>query len=188
MKNICIIIFSVCTVCVVISGCRKKLSPDQYKSWVENPSNGYNKKVFNKNVEMQCLFQPRDYAAARLYFNNMDSYKGLDDAKKELGDHSYFLLKLSAKPEKMEEILTYVYFDLEKDLKLILRGDTLRPSYYLAEPYNGVTPYQVVTVGFPVLLDNKKDFSFRMDSNSIYYQHINISYADRNTDYPRIKI
>lgn len=169
-------------------GCGNSLTPNAYKEWVEDPVNGYSKRVFNDEAEVFFLFQPRDYAAANLYFNSSGAYKSLSDARKELGENSFFSLKVAVNDSRLANMSSFIFYELEKDIRLIVKNDTIYPSYYLAEPYDGVQPYQHIIIGFPLVLDKKKDITFLMDSNIIFYQPISISFANRNIRLPRIKI
>lgn len=173
---------------VLVSGCREKLSPADYKKWVEDPANGYEKRIINENLEMWVLLQPRDYAAAHLFLGAPGSYKNLDEARKDLGKHSYFLIRLAAEKNTMNAVSVYIFGELENDIKLVCEKDTFSASYYLAEPYDGVTPYQNITVGFPVLLDHKKNITLWIDSSILFQQPVTISYQDRNKKLPVINI
>lgn len=136
--------------CFVLFSCsNNSLLPKQYVEHINNMQNGYLQSDNDAGVKIECLYKPHDFEAlTRLRSYNVTQLQ-IDSVKRELGDNSYYELKIYYDGTNTGDN-TYVNYYMEKDLRMVTaKGDSLKPSSYLPEPYNGVMPFQRVLVSFP---------------------------------------
>lgn len=130
--------------------CGKKIRPSEVAGYIQDPVNGYLLKATNADMEAVCIYMP----VAALVVNNLRtdqlSRKEYKEAAREFGDNSYFNVKLGYKRAPSDDIKSLVNFELQEYIKLVSGKDTLSANSYHAEPYNGVSPYHNILVGFPL--------------------------------------
>jgi hypothetical protein len=142
------------------------LPPNEYAAFIKNPENGYLKSVQKGKIKMDCLYKPMDYEALSYARDTRLNTTSFNAIKKDIDGNRYYELLMYLDKDTRTLMQTYINYNLEKDLKLVFAaGDTLRPNSYLAEPYDGVSPFQRILFSFPEKKDNN-DFTILIDSTS----------------------
>lgn len=172
---------------LMLAGCRKSLSPNEYKAWVENPENGYVQTVNNGNTAIKVLMQPKQYSAAQLYYNSQGEYASLKEAENAIGNHVYFKVQIQGESKELDFFKNYIFFNMERDIYLLTDGDSIPPSYYLAEPLNGVSPYQIVVVGFPEEFVSGEKVDLRISPSALFPEGAALLFEKMNVNIPNLK-
>lgn len=141
---------SLCILLVALYACGKKIRPSEVSAYIQDPVNGYLLKVTNADMEAVCIYMPVAALVVNNLRTNQMSRKEYKEAAREFGDNSYFNLKLGYKRPPSDDVKSLVNFELQEYIKLVAGKDTLSANSYHAEPYNGVSPYHNILVGFPV--------------------------------------
>lgn len=139
---------------------QEALSPNDYRSWVENKENGLWVAKELGDFEFSILYKPTEYIA--LLELNPDSIneQKIEKSRKDLGDMQYFTLKIKAKHGndllktgvendlQYFDRLNYLSAFMQEDIKLIEGSDTLPCKLFHMERNYGLAPYNNFVLGF----------------------------------------
>lgn len=142
----------------------KALPPNEYAAFIKNPENGYLKTAQKGKLKIDCLYKPLDYEALSYAGNSVINSSAFNAIKKDIDGNNYYELQIYRVANAPDGLQTYINYHLEKDLRLVFsNGDTIKPNSYMAEPYDGVSPFQRVLFSFPAKKENN-DFTILIDS------------------------
>ena len=114
------------------------LKPLDYINWVKNPENGLVKTISAHDITYEMQYKPKEYMVFVQERSLTISDTLLQRKVQEFSGLEYFDLKMIAPldnadllkynlqtSENMDSRIAYFAFDLQKDIKLLCKGDTL---------------------------------------------------------------
>ena len=141
--------------------CTKKKSPIGYINWVDNEDNGLVKIQQNNKSKITCKYTPSEYVVLK-QFNPSDIDTSIFSSEVTAINNLYhFILRFEnldgsnfmkdnyTTAENFNMKSTYLSFDINKDLKLIIGEDTMSCALNHYERTYSNTPYEQVLIAFP---------------------------------------
>jgi hypothetical protein len=165
----------------VLWGCTDSivLDPIAYVKWVKNPANGLQQDKAVGAYVFSAQYKPLPYIVAQEERKEELEKVVLEKRVTTLGDHfHYFNLKIKSKEGNLsptgngalsdrmyQQRLSYFTLDMQRDLYLVQKKDTLPCSLYQFVRNYDVAPYVNFTIGFesPTKIDFEEDLTLILE-------------------------
>ncbi len=126
-------------------------TPLEYKRFIENPENGFVQSCVIGDTPAQVTLVDNDYLAIQYFRSNEIDALKFQEVKDSYKGYVYFKIRLgNSENNTLEAMNSFYDHEFQDHLRLIAREDTLRCSFYLSEPFNGIKKEKELLVGFPV--------------------------------------
>jgi hypothetical protein len=144
---------------------RKTLPMDQYVIWVRNTENDLSKIKEISDINYRLSYMPKEYMTYLELKNEKYTKEQFQKVEKNYSDMSYFNFRIELKEgqgellkynlssaQQYNDRITYMSFEMQKDIILVQNHDTIYPGLFHFERIFEVAPYTTVMFAF----DNKK--------------------------------
>lgn len=146
---------------VLVSGCfRKTFSPKEYYEWSKGSESNLNREFKGNGVDFTLKYIPSELILCNELRNGILQENDLESRKKELGDLTYFNLRIGSDEQDLlmfkvndeQEYLrrvNYYSMDFQFDIIAVCGADTVPCVLYQFENTYGVTPHVNISLAFP---------------------------------------
>jgi len=178
---------------ILLFSCTARLSPLEYKAWLEDPENGLLQETKKSGLTVKAFYRPQTYLVLNDLGLESLSDSSIATMKKEYAGIQYYELVISMdssdfikgysrdKNDYMNN-LYYFTFAFQKDISLIYPGiDTIPVNLYHFERSYGMSYSKKFLIGFE---DNKHkgDRLLHIDSPLLPTGVINVCFDATNID------
>lgn len=203
MQGIKLLFWSIWLMGSLTSCGNEVLLPSDYIVWVEDPTNGLNKKKQVPPLEVTALYKPAEYIIANEERTNILSESVYQERSNKLLGMHYLTLKLGIEEEgksvvdyqietaqEKEERYNYLSFAMQRDIKLVEGTDTLPCKLYHFERSYDLVSYRTFVLGFEKRKENEdKDKTLILDLAYFNTGPIKLNYkATDINSVPNIKL
>lgn len=155
----------------IMGGCfQKAFTPKEYYEWSKNPESNLYRNIEGNGVKFCLKYIPADLLICNEIRNNILGEKDISDRREELGDLTYFNLRIESGEKDLlmfhiqdeQEYLqrvNYYSMDFQYDIIAVTGKDTIPCVLYQFENTYGVTPHINMSIAFPgqILKANNTD-------------------------------
>ncbi|MFI5136686.1 MAG: hypothetical protein ACHQIM_02585 [Sphingobacteriales bacterium] len=149
---------------------KEELSPSGYVSWVKNPESGLFRTKKIDNMIFSVLCQPSDYLICQEERSDIISGDTYKEKLSGYSDLNYFDLKIESEGGQGELLkqnlndgaeydtrVKYFSFGIQKDIQMVLGGDTIPCAMAHFERAFDATPYLSIQIAFPKQKETTSD-------------------------------
>jgi hypothetical protein len=148
-----------CFVALIFSCSNSTLTEAELKAYVLNEENGLVKKSSRGDFQAEAYHRPNDLVIAQMAYDKSLTKDTLDSLRTAYSDFSYFVLHMSKNNREVEsyfaynpilynEIVNYLNGEIDQDMMLLHKSDTIKALQTIYSPALGSSNYTSVMAVF----------------------------------------